>query len=175
MQRQPNKGLGVGNRLFDSRDEIAREISQQTNMKIEVDHGNPALFRFAVSEWDKFQDFKTADRWTKSKRIVLMEIETSLDRQKIYARLVLGPAPRKVREKYYNALIGKNLGKRQNQNMSNTYTRMDSELISDQIKDFEDEEKSFNEIKDGIVKYALGRIPAYHGAFNGIASDATQG
>ncbi len=59
--------------------------------------------------------------------------------------------------------------------MSNTYTRMDSELISDQIKDFEDEEKSFNEIKDGIVKYALGRIPAYHGAFNGIASDATQG
>jgi len=103
MDRQPD-GLGqVLRALCDGAAAIAHELQQQ-GLNVEPETTEGAILPFAIKDWDELPNFYSADSWTKSNRILLLEVTRRRDTMRVF--YIIGPGDPETREWIFKALRG---------------------------------------------------------------------
>jgi hypothetical protein len=87
--------------------EICDEVSSANLTLVPDHHAGNTMLRFGVLEWDELKDGMTGQGWTKSGRILLIEIQRfhRKNSEGLRVLLVLGPTSSSVRQEIFSALI----------------------------------------------------------------------
>lgn len=171
MERRPDNGTGVVSELYKRRDEIAARLTEAAAQTVLVDDCTPGTLRFAVESWDHFPDFRSAEGWTSSNRLVLLEMRSSNDRQRIRIRFVLGPGPQSARQRVHEALVSAGVPVGARKAITPSFTRLATKNIVEGL-DAEDADvgaltsKALSE----IAVYGKSFIPQYHAALTASAA-----
>ena len=101
MDRQPDALGQVFRLLCSDAESIAREMKSK-EIGIEPDTTTEGILRFGIKDWDKVPNIHSAKSWTKSNRIILLEVTRGTDT--IRAFYVIGRGDQKTREWIFAAL-----------------------------------------------------------------------
>ena len=166
MDRQPDSGDALTASLYDNLEEIAERMSEQSGLTIVPDDSSANLQRFAIKEWDQLDDFLTAQNWTSSKRIVLLEIQRSgTNRETLRMRFVLGPSSPEVRQRYFQQLEGAGVPTTTRREITGQFTRLASIQLARNLSG--DEETAMQNVLSRIDRYAREEVTAYDRALRG--------
>jgi PD-(D/E)XK nuclease superfamily len=160
-ERRPNAIGSVFSKLVDRRDALAAEIAANCGQKIVIDHWRPAAILFAVPDWDAVQGFVSAEGYTASKRLILLElVKSGPDYLRCYFQL--GRGDQLMREKLFLRLreAGADVGKKLQP--TKEWNRLASIMIP--LKDLEDgadldavADRVFYRVRD----FAAAQVPIY--------------
>jgi hypothetical protein len=101
MEQRPDITGDCFSELRDRLADIARSISNATGLTLGLDDSTNGYLRIYVKEWDSIPDMVKGNGWTKSKRLVLLEIERGAFRVK----LQMGPGDAEARQRIWEALV----------------------------------------------------------------------
>jgi hypothetical protein len=170
FEHRPDGVGGIAGALFDAQEIIREKISLATNLKAVSEFSSSSYMRFGFEEWDELlPDFKSAssEGWTKSKRVLLLEIQMPSDRKKGSIHFILGPASPDIRQKFFDLLM-KAGAKSTRKKLSSRYTRLSSqELLVD--LDSDDPEKATEDLIMQVIGYAGDHVPKIDQAFKSDA------
>ncbi|WP_300115577.1 PD-(D/E)XK nuclease family protein [Sphingobium sp.] len=169
MEHKPDTSDGVFGAFYSRRQELADLMSEASNLRIALDDCSPSIIRFAVTEWDRFENFLTASRWTSSNRIMLIEVQSSGDKKSIRIRVVLGPTNPERRQHYYDTLASGGVKVAKRKTITSSYTRLATENVAQGL---DDEEKDVDQILaqgiEVIRRYAANTLVSYHNALSNM-------
>lgn len=110
MQHRPDPIRNLFNALKTAAVEIAAAASTATMSVVEDAH-TASILRFAIKEWDQIPGFRDGERWTNSKRMILIEMKFEDSGLGAYAHI--GPSSAKSRTTFVTSLLAKNAITRQ--------------------------------------------------------------
>ena len=161
MARRPNTGSGVFSLLHERRDEVARRLSAASGLEIVPDDSAPSIIRFAVKEWDAFPSFNTAEDWTASKRLILIEMQRDAGGDQFRVRFVLGSGTQDIRTRYYECLVAAGVPTTGRRKITPQWTRLGTRTI--QLSD-DGEMQSFDYAIAAVEDFAREMVPPYTAA-----------
>jgi hypothetical protein len=161
MARRPTTGSGVFGLLHERRDEVARRLSAASGFNIVPDDSSPSIIRFAIEQWDAFQNFKTAESWTASKRLILIEMQRDGSADQFRVRFVLGSGTQDIRMKYYEHLVAAGVPTTGRRKITPQWTRLATRTV--QLSD-DSEGQSFDYAIAAVEDFAREMIPPYTAA-----------
>ena len=168
--RRPNSIGDLFKRLINCQVHLAEAISAQCGELVITDHTRPAAIRFAVPSWDDIPGFKSAEGYTLSNRLILIElVKAGPDYFRCYFQL--GKGEKAMREKLFHCLrtSGADVGKKQQP--TKEWNRLASLTIS--LKNIDDNpdldalsERVFAQVKDFTAKH----VPIYTKALKSLST-----
>ncbi len=169
MEHRPDADEGLYGMLYAARDDLAAVMSKASGMTVITDDSPPSNMRFAIQDWDQLPDFLTAQRWTSSNRLMLIEIQRSGDKRHIRIRLVIGPGEQEARLRYYQALADAGVQVSKRAKLSPQWTRVASRnLVSSLSEETEDVAGLFEKVVAKIGAYAGEILPSYDKALDAL-------
>ncbi|MEQ1549531.1 MAG: PD-(D/E)XK nuclease family protein [Chakrabartia sp.] len=165
--RRPDAVGDLFRRLIDGRDSLANQISVQCGKQVVVDYCRGSAIYFAIPEWDQIDQFKCADGFTPTNRVLLLEVaKAGSDYFRCY--FIIGRGDQETRKKLFSTLkeFRADVGKK-NQ-LTNEWNRLASYRIS--LKDIQDQDldaltgRVFTQIRE----FASKHVPAYCSAFKAL-------
>jgi hypothetical protein len=164
--------------IFESRPE-PDDVLEPVNIALEsdprfvLDRPAPGVVRFALSEWSKIPELNSgpSDRWTRTKRNLLFEIQTHSKTARINISLILGPSENSLRQYIYaeaskeSVFVGlvKPMGTRH----STIYVR---DLLSARAAESMDQEERRDALEVAWQTFVSDSLPALSSAIAKIAS-----
>ena len=101
MENQPDATGGLGEHLKNEAATVGdRASSEEVKIKPDISSNNST--RFYICNWDSYPAMKMGDGWTSTKRLLLIELQTS--KQGVYAMLVLGPGNNEIRKSIFDTI-----------------------------------------------------------------------
>ncbi len=164
LERRPNFDGGLLERLYEEREDIAKRMTDASGLKIIPDYRSTNIIRFAVEKWDGLADFNGVEGWTKSKRLMLLELAYASDKTALRMRFVLGPANQGVRQNYYEALVDGRALSKTRKKFSEKWTRLEHKGIKlGSYDDLDDAQAQalYEKVLKGIEDYAKEKIPVF--------------
>lgn len=118
-------------------DLFKEQPSDAKSLTIVGDESTANIARFAVREWDKIQDFLEGSGWTKSKRLILIEV--TCKKNGVFFKILLGKAEASIRKGFYDKLADAKVLKKQKEVITNGFTTLFNEKLLDfnESEDFE--------------------------------------
>jgi hypothetical protein len=162
MDQRPDAGEGIFGELFEKRENLAVRMTEAAGQEVITDHCSPNILRYAVRDWDKLDQFLTA-QWTPTNRLILLEIERSGDRRSIRLRFALGPALNDTRLRYHQALVDEGVPTTKKKEISQQWTRLSTRTIAIATDDLEGT-LDFEATARTVEGYARELIPLYTSA-----------
>jgi len=166
MERRPNATFGLFNQIHEERDSIATKLSSASGLMIVPDDSSTSIIRFAVQAWDSLPEFCSAERWTTSRRLLLLEFQGSGDKRNLRMRFVLGPGKKETRSRYLNALRDGGAPTTKKQTITETYTRLATKSFAISDDDESDENSRFDRFIATAEGYARSTVVAYNTALS---------
>ncbi|EQB11241.1 PD-(D/E)XK nuclease family protein [Sphingobium lactosutens] len=162
MEHKPDQNDGVFGSLHSQRQELAEMMSEASGLRIVLDDCSPSIIRFAVTDWDRMMNFRTAVKWTTSNRAMLVEVQPSNDKKTIRIRVVLGPADHSLRQTFYEELASKGVRLSNRRAITQNYTRLATETVAQGLDDDnKDVEATVAQAIEAIKRYAADTLTAY--------------
>lgn len=161
MARRPNAGSGAFSLFHERRDEVARRMSAASGFEVVPDDSAPSIIRFAVKAWDKFPDFNSAEDWTASKRLILIEMQREAGGEQFRIRFVLGSGSQHIRHKYHERLLAAGLPASSRKKITPQWTRLATRTIT---LSEDSESQSFDYALGAVEDFAREMIPPYTAA-----------
>ena len=161
VDRRPNAIGDLFKRLVDGQTQLAEAITAQCGERVIIDHTRPAAIRFAVPAWDEISGFKSAEGFTLSNRLILIElVKSGPDYCRCYFQL--GKGEKAMREKLFYCLrdAGADVGKKQQP--TKEWNRLASLMIP--LKDIEDnpDMDAINaRVTTQVREFAAKHVPIY--------------
>jgi hypothetical protein len=159
--RRPNAVGELFRRLVDGRDELANAIWAQCDEEVIVDYWRRSAIFFAVPAWDKIGGFKSADGFTPSNRLILLEIaKAGSDYLRCY--FLLGRGDNTMRHRLFSQLrdAGADVGKKQEP--TKEWNRLASMRISlHNLEEDGDLDAATGRVFSQIREFAAKHVPIY--------------
>ena len=169
MERSPQSGAGIFGRLYEDREVLAKRLSEEAEIPIVLDDSTRTNIRFAVPGWDRFPNMLTAENWTASNRLLLLELAPDGDRNAIRVRFVIGQGNPAVRQKLYGVLDSAGL-KSKRTKITDTWTRLASEtLVSKLDQSDEDPDIVYQQVVEKLASYGARMVPRADAALKAVA------
>jgi hypothetical protein len=156
MDRRPDDTSKIVSQLFEGREALARQMTQACGLNVAPDDSSPSIVRFAIPAWDSLPDFLTAQGWTASGRILLLELALNRDGSQLRMRFVLGPSTPDVRLRYFQALEKADLPTTLRKTLTPKFTRLTTQSFS-----FNEDEDDQAAIVAQMLEHAKWLIPKY--------------
>lgn len=166
MERRPDAASQLFSQIYEGRNDIAAKMSAECGLTIIPDDGSPRVTRFAVKEWDNLPDFLSAQNWTSSNRLLLVEFESSGDKRNLRMRFMLGPSEPEKRETYFRALVNGGAPTTKRKEITNSYTRLATKSIRVYEDDDAEEAISYDRVLEEASRYGREVISMYSTALN---------
>ncbi|MCP9231050.1 PD-(D/E)XK nuclease family protein [Mesorhizobium sp. LMG 17147] len=164
MERRPDAASELFAQIYERRAQLAQIMTARSGLEIVPDDSSRSIVRFAIKEWDTLPDFLTAQRWTSTSRLLLMEFQSDNDKRNLRVRFVLGPSDPARRKAYYQALVAAGVPTTKKK-ITDSYTRLATKSV--RVADDDDSETKAD-LYDRVVSlaeaYARDIIPAYNAA-----------
>lgn len=141
---------------------IAKQIKQATGIEIALDHCSNTFMRIAVPTWDDCPDMLCAS-WTKSRRILLCEVE--FYGQRVHIRMQLGPGDPEPRTRMFQKLndtADVDSGKKAKPTAFFSRLAAKTLLSAKEIEKAADSDTLILASRDGIAKFLEAHLPSYH-------------
>lgn len=161
VERQPNALSDAMLLVADKKDEIAKKLSDATNLTVVFDSASGAThIRFAVKEWDELAGFKGKSTWTESQRFVLLAL--SRGSKSVTAILQLGPGDTETRKQIYDHLKKVNAPIKNSAKLGPNWKRLSSKTLLT-IKDDDDLEAKdlYENLEKKTVEWAKETLKNY--------------
>lgn len=163
--RRPDAIGALFQQLVDSRDAIAEAITLQSGEEVTLDSWSRASIQFSIPAWDRIPGFQSAEGFTASKRLILLQlVKSGPDYLRCYFQLGRGDQP--MREKLFQCLrdgsadVGKKL------KPTKEWNRLASIRISlTDLDESADLKAIVDKIFDQVRDFAAKHIPSYSKAF----------
>lgn len=176
MERRPDSGEGVFGQLFQVRQELAEKMSVASALEIVPDDSTLSILRFAVRDWDGLPDFLTAENWTSSNRIILIELQRNNEKTNVRIRFALGPGKHATRLRYYDTLLNSGVLSTNKKVITQQWTRLRTKSI--ELENDEDQESPtarLERICQRIEEYAKKVIPEFNIVLSALAGTGQSG
>lgn len=103
--RRPDAYSEIFELLTQQSGSIAKQISEESGLEVVPDHHRPAAIQFAVPAWDKIDGFRSADGFTASGRLILVEIvRASKTPNTLRCYIMLGKGDQEMRQRLFQSL-----------------------------------------------------------------------
>ncbi|MEE9433786.1 MAG: PD-(D/E)XK nuclease family protein [Sphingorhabdus sp.] len=168
-ERRPDNFGRLFEILTDRASEIADSISKKSKIEVEADFHRPAALRFAVPEWDKIDGFCSADGFTLSNRLILIEIvKASGASSALRCYFLLGKGDKNMREKLHQTLEG--AGATNGRRLTKDWNRLASKSFKlGDIEDESDVEKIAERVAPQIIEFIASKLPSFRDALGPLA------
>lgn len=111
----------------------------------------------------------TAENWTASNRLLLLELAPDKDRNAIRVRFVIGQGNPAVRQKLYGVLDSAGL-KSKRTKITDTWTRLATEtLVSKLDQSDEDPDTVYQQVVEKLASYSARMVPKADAALRAFA------
>jgi len=147
MERRPDDRYAVLTMLLSRKEEAATRLSQTTGLDIQADHSTKSNVRFAIADWDRFPVMRTAEGWTPSKRLLLIEVRESGGSTRV--QFVLGPGPGRIKVFDALKLAGADIGG--THSIGEKFRQLANAAIA--VDEAEDSEGKFEAVIGGIAAF----------------------
>jgi hypothetical protein len=159
MDRSPQGGSGIFGRLYEQREQLARDMSAAAGTTVVLDDSTRTILRFAVPAWDTVPNMLSATGWTGSKRVILIELAPSNGRDAIRMRFVLGPADPTIRQLFY-LLLEKGGLKSKRQQITTAWTRIANETLVAKLNESEQDPDTLTaDVVRKAIAYMVREVP----------------
>ena len=167
MERRPDGDDGVFTQIYDNRDEAAERMSKACGLDVIPEDSSRSIIRFAIKNWDGLPDFLTAQDYTASKRLILLELQRSGDKQQLRVRFVLGRGDQDIRMRYFQTLADAGQPTTKRNTVTTSWTRLGTRSIGiGEDEDGDDTSASFDRVLQMLDSYARDIIHGYDKAFD---------
>jgi hypothetical protein len=163
-RRPDNLESAVFQQLYEKRDTLAERMSKACGITIISDHSSPSYVRFAVSDWDNVPNFKSAQNWTPTNRILLLELAKG-GGPSVRLRFVLGRGDQIIRKSMHDVLrqSGVDMGNR------GTLTAEWNRLASETLYKFKnsaetDQDSVVSTVMEKAEQFAIKHLASYNSA-----------
>ncbi len=168
MERRPDGDDGVFAQLYDNREEAATRMAEACGFDIVADDSSKSIIRFAVRKWDGLPHFLTAQDYTSSKRLILLELQRNGDKQ-LLCRFVLGRGDQDVRMRYLQALNDAGQPTTRRNVIKLVWTRLATRSISfSEDDEGDDPAGSYDRVLRTLEAYAREIVRGYDEAFGAL-------
>jgi len=168
MDRRPDGEDGVFAQIYDSREEAAARMSDACGLDVVPDDSTKNIVRFAIKNWDDLPHFLTAQDYTTSNRLVLLELQRSGDKHQLRVRFVLGRGDQDVRMRFLQALADAGQPTTKRNAITTTWTRLGTQSISIGEDDEGDTAASYDRVLQMLERYAKEIVRGYDEAFKAL-------
>lgn len=169
--RRPNAVGDLFRRLIDGRERLAEQITAQCGEEVVTDYWRPGAIRFAVPAWDAVPGFRTAEGFTPSNRLILLElVKSGADYFRCY--FMLGKGNQEAREALFKCLrdAGADVGRKEHP--TKEWNRLASIRIAlEEIDDIPDLDALHGRVFAKAREFAAKHVPIYTEALKGLLPD----
>lgn len=162
MMRRPDDRYATLGVLLARQSDVAKRVSELTGLDVQPDYATKSNIRFAIGDWDAYPATRTAEGWTASKRLILIEVKESGGVTKV--QFELGPG--EFRQSVFDALkaVGADIGP--THAIGNKFRQLANTSLA--IDDENDVDEKFDAFSAGLADFISIHEAKYRAALSSV-------